>query len=95
MLFSLSAFLSVFFGKIVVDSQKKEISIYNFCRETYAFTEIREFKSFCDESDPEGPNRYKVRFCFTNGRRTEIETASREQTEELIELLNGLIFANK
>lgn len=95
MLSNIAMFLSVFFGKIVVDSEKKEISIYNFCRETYCLDDIREFQSFSDESDPEGPNRYKVLFIFTNGRKSEIETASKEQTEELIQLLNGMIFAKK
>lgn len=95
MLSNIAMFLSVFFGKIVVDSEKREINIYNFCRETYRFDDIREFKYFCDDSDPEGPDRYKVLFIFTNGRKSEIETASKEQTEELIELLNGMIFAKK
>lgn len=95
MLSSAARFLSVFFGKIVVDSEKKEISIYNFSRETYAFDDIRELKVFSDESDPEGPDRYKLLFLFTNGRKSEIETASKEQTKELAELLNGMVLSKK
>ena len=89
---NVAAFLSVFLGKIVVDPDAKEICLYNLCKETHRFDEIKELKPLFDEGDPEGPDTYKVRFIFKDGKRSELETASREQAEELIELLHSVIF---
>lgn len=88
---NLASFLSVFFGKIVVDTDKKEISIYNLCRETRRFDEIKELKIIVEDDDPEGPDTYKVCFLFKNGHKNELETADREQAEEIVELLNAII----
>lgn len=42
MLTNIAKFVSLFFGKIVVDSDKREINnIYNLCRETYRFDELK------------------------------------------------------
>jgi len=92
MLMNIAWFLSIFLGKIVIDTEKRELSIYNLCRETYRFEEITEVKSFYDPGDGDGgPDRSKVVFLFANGRRSELETASREQAEELITLLRGVM----
>ena len=46
MLANIAKFTSTFFGKVVIDSEKREINIYNLCRETYRFDELKELKSF-------------------------------------------------
>ena len=96
MLTNIAAFKSTFFGKVVVDSEKREINIYNLCRETYRFDELKELKSFFQEGDSDGGmDTHKVLFIFTNGRKSEIQTTSKEQTQELIDVLNGVIFPQK
>ena len=96
MLTNIATFASVFFGKVVVDSKKREINIYNLCRETHRFDELKELKSFFQEGDSDGGmDTHKVLFIFTNGHKSEIQTASKEQTQELIDVLNGVIFPQK
>ena len=93
MLTNITTFTSVFFGKVVVNSDKREIRIYNLCREVYHFDELKELKSFFQEGDSEGGmDTHKVLFIFTNGHKSEIRTTSKEQTQELIDALNGVIF---
>lgn len=88
---NIAKFLSVLFGKIVVDTDKKEISIYNLCRETRRFDEIKELKIIAEDDDPEGLDTYKVCILFKSGHKNELETADREQAEEILELLNPII----
>ena len=96
MLINIAIFTSIFFGKVVVDSEKREINIYNLCRETYRFDELKELKSFFQEGDSDGGmDTHKVLFIFTNGHKSEIQTAGKEQTQELIDVLNGVIFLQK
>ena len=93
MLTNIVTFISTFFGKVVVDSKKREINIYNLCRETYRFDELKELNSFFREGDSDGGmDTYKVLFIFTNGHKSELQTTSKEQTQELIDVLNGIIF---
>ena len=94
MLTNIATFASIFFGKIVVDADKREINIYNLCRETFRFDELKEIKSFFEEGDSDGGmDTHKVLFIFTSGYKTDIQTTSKEQTQELIELLNSIIFS--
>ena len=95
MLANIAKFTSTFFGKVVVDSEKREINIYNLCRETYRFDELKELKSFFQEGSDGGMDTHKVLFIFTNGHKSEIQTISKEQTQELIDVLNGVIFPQK
>ena len=93
MLTNIVTFTSVFFGKVVVDSKKREISIYNLWRKAYRFDELKELNSFFREGDSDGGmDTYKVLFIFTNGHKSELQTTSKEQTQELIDMLNGVIF---
>ena len=93
MLTNIVIFTSVFFGKVVVDSKKREISIYNLWRKAYRFDELKELNSFFQEGDSDGGmDTYKVLFIFTNGHKSELQTTSKEQTQELIDVLNGVIF---
>ena len=96
MLTNIAVFTSTFFGKVVVDLEKREISIYNLCRETYRFDELKELKSFFKEGDSDGGmDTHKVLFIFTNGHKSEIQTTGKEQTQELIDVLNVVIFPQK
>lgn len=96
MLTNIATFTSTFFGKVVVDSEKREINIYNLCRETYRFDELKELKSFFEEGDSDGGiDTHKVLFIFTNGHKSELRTTSKEQTKELIDVLNGVIFLSE
>ena len=96
MLTNIAKLASVFFGTVVVDSDKREINIYNLCRETYRFDELKELKSFFEAGDSDGGmDTHKVLFIFTNGHKSEIQTTSKEQTQELIDVLNGVIFPQK
>ena len=96
MLTNIATFISTFFGKVVVDSEKREINVYNLCRETYRFDELKELKSFFREGDSDGGmDTHKVLFVFTNGYKSEIQTTSKEQTQELMDVLNGIIFPQK
>lgn len=93
MLMNIATFASVFFGKVVLDSDKREINIYNLCRETYSFDDIKELKSFFEKGDSDGGmDTHKVLFIFTNGR-SELQTTSKDQTQELIEILNSIIYS--
>ena len=93
MLTNIATFSSVFLGKIVVDSDKREINIYNLCRETYRFDELKELKSFFDAGDSDGGmDTHKVLFIFTNGHKSELQTTSKEQTREIIEVLSEATF---
>ena len=93
MLTNIATFTSTFFGKVVVDSKKREINIYNLCRETYRFDELKELNSFFREGDSDGGmDTHKVLFIFANGHKSELQTTSKEQTQELIDVLNGVIF---
>ena len=92
MLMNIATFASLFFGKIVLDSDKRELYIYNLCRETYRFDEVKEIKSFFEEGDADGGmDTHKVLFVFTNGHKSELRTSCQEQTEELVKLLNSII----
>ena len=94
MLTNIATFTSTFFGKVVVDSKKREINIYNLCRETYRFDELKELKSFFKGGDSDGGmDTHKVLFVFTNGHKSKIQTTSKEQTQELIEVLNEIIYS--
>lgn len=94
MLTNIAAFISIFLGKVVVDTDKREINIYNLCRETYRFDELKELKSFFEAGDSDGGmDTHKVLFIFTNRRQSELQTTSKEQTQELIEMLNEIIFS--
>ncbi|MBQ7365090.1 MAG: hypothetical protein IJW46_05790 [Clostridia bacterium] len=94
MLTNIATFTSVFFGKIVVDSDKRELNIYNLCRETYPFEDVKELKSFFKEGDSDGGmDTHKVLFIFTNGHQSELQTTSQEQTQELMELLKSMIYS--
>ena len=96
MLTNIVTFISTFFGKVVVDSGKREINIYNLCRKTYRFDELKELKGFFQEGDSDGGmDIHKVLFIFINGHKSEIQTTSKEQTQELIDVLNGAIFPQK
>ena len=91
---NIAVFISIFCGKIVIDLGKKEISIYNLCKETYRFDEIKEVKCFYKEGDPDGGRDIsKVMILLANGRRSEFETASKVQTEELSEYLNRILLS--
>ena len=93
MLTNITTFTSVFFGKIVIDSSSKEISIYYLRRDTYRFDDIKELKAIYQSGDGDGGmDTHKVLFIFTNGRKIELRTASQVQTEELIALLNSIVF---
>lgn len=93
MLTNISLFLSVFFGKITVDSGNREMCIYNLCKETYRFDEIQEIKPYFDPGDSEGGmDTHKVIFVFKSGHKSELRTASSQQTAEIIDLLKPIIF---
>ena len=93
MIANIAKFISTFFGKVVVDSKKKAINIYNLFKETYHFDELKKLESFFQEGDSDGGmDIHKVLFIFTNGNKSEIYTTSKEQTQELIDVLNGVIF---
>ncbi len=94
MLTNIATFTSTFFGKVVVDSDKREINIYNLCKETYSFDELKELKSFFEAGDSDGGmDTHKVLFIFTNGHKSELQTTSKEQTQELIEILKSIIYS--
>ena len=96
MLTNIATFTSIFLGKVVVDSDKREINISNLCRETYRFDELKELKSFFEAGDSDGGiDTYKVLFIFTNGHKSELRTTSKEQTKELVDVLNGVIFSRE
>lgn len=93
MLTNISLFLSVFFGKITVDSGNRKMCIYNLCKETYRFDEIQEIKPYSDPGDSEGGmDTHKVIFVFKSGHKSELRTTSSQQTAEIIDLLKPIIF---
>ena len=94
MLTNISLFLSVFLGKITVDPGNREMCIYNLCKETYRFDEIQEIKPYFDPGDSEGGmDTHKVIFIFKSGHKSELRTASSQQTAEIIDLLKPIIFS--
>ena len=94
MLTNISLFLSVSFGKITVDPGNREMCIYNLCKETYRFDEIQEIKPYFDPGDSEGGmDTHKVIFVFKSGPKSELRTASSQQTAEIIDSLKPIIFS--
>ena len=89
-------FISLFLRKIVVDSEKKEVRIYDLNRNIYRFDEVRELKSFFEEGDADGGmDKCKVLFILEHGLNIDFDTESETQSEELIRVLNPLLFADK
>lgn len=92
---NIAHFVSLLFGKIVVDSSEKKIDIYNLCKESFRFDEVSELKSFFEPGDSEGgEDQNKLLFLFKNGLKREFFTTSKKQTDELLELLNSVIFSS-
>lgn len=93
MLTNISLFVSAFFGKIVVDTDRKEIGIYDWCSEKYRFDEIQGLRHFFQEGDSEGgPDIHKVLLLLADGGQGEFRVGSRDQAAELIERLTPIIF---
>jgi|GEM_PF-3073469 len=70
MLTNAAWFLSVFFSKIIVDADKRELNICNLCRETYSFDEVKTIKSCFQEGVDGGMDTHKILFAFKNGQKT-------------------------
>lgn len=83
--------VSLFFGKVILDKSKREITVGLLGRKAYSFDEISFIDYKFEEGDPEGRDRYKVIIYFKNGYKKSLETNSREQTMELVELLQSEI----
>ena len=81
--------VSLFFGKVILDKSKREITVGLLGRKAYSFDEISFIDYKFEEGDPEGRDRYKVIIRFKNGYKKSLETNSREQTMELVELINS------
>lgn len=87
---NLSHTVSVFFGRIKVDRLGKEICIYNPFKHQKSFNEITNIRLFFKE-DCEGADRHGVIIVLKNSKKIKIETGSKEQAEELEELLKSYI----
>ena len=84
MLGNVGWFASASFGKIVLDSEKREIHIYDWFRETYRFDEIRGLRLFFQEGDSEGGSDInKVLFLLANRCNSRVEM--KELREGLIQ----------
>lgn len=83
--------VSLFFGKVILDKSKREITVGLLGRKAYSFDEISFIDYKFEEGDPEGRDRYKVIIRFKNGYKKSLETNSREQTMELVEILQSEI----
>ena len=83
--------ISLFCGKIILDKGKREIAVVLIGRKAYSFDEISFIDYEFEEGDPEGRDRYKVIIRFKNGYKKSFETNSREQTMELVELMQSEI----
>lgn len=90
---NISAFLSLFFGKVVIDCENNEISIYNLAKDTHRFDEVKEIRSFFKDGGDGGMDTHKIVFLYKSGRKSDLHTTSKAQTEELVELLSSIIFA--
>ena len=86
--------VSLFFGKVVLDKGKKEITIGILRRKTYSFDQISDIYRRFEEGDPEGRDRYEVIVRFNDGSKRFIETNSREQTMELIDTVKSIFGLN-
>ena len=83
--------VSLFFGKVILDKSKREITVGLLGRKAYSFDEISFIDYKFEEGDPEGRDRYKVIIRFKSGYKKSFETNSREQTMELVELMQSEI----
>lgn len=89
-------FISVFFGKVVVDADKRAIYVCNLRRETFRFDELKELQNFFEAGDAEGGmDTHKVVFVFKSGHKSELQTTSKEQTQELIKVLSEIIWSRE
>lgn len=89
-------FISVFFGKVVVDADKRAIYVCNLRRETFRFDELKELQNFFEAGDAEGGmDTHKVVFVFKSGHKSELKTTSKEQTQELIKVLSEIIWSRE
>jgi hypothetical protein len=88
--------ISDFLGKIVLHIDTKEICIYNLCKEKYNFDEIKEIKSVCDTTDPEGNfDDCKLVIIMNDGHKAELYTNSQQQNEELKEYIGKQVLLHK
>lgn len=95
MLGSIVSFFLLLLGKIVVDTKHQTISIYNWCRETYRWDEVKEVRSVFEAGDSDGgPDQHKLVIQMADGYKAELHTNNKEQTEELAELLNTVLFSD-
>ena len=87
--------ISLFFGKVILDKGKREITLGLLRSKAYSFDEISFIDYKFEEGDPEGRDRYKVIIHFKNGYKKHFETNSREQTMEMVELIQSEISKGK
>ena len=76
--------ISLFFGKIVINKYKKEITIYNPFKRQKKFEDIEEIEMYTGK-------RNVVEFTFYNGRDCSFHLTSQKQVKELDEFLKKLI----
>ena len=79
------------FCKIVIDRNSKKFYIYNFCKETYDFDDVKQVKGYLDPVE-EGLESCKLEIFLKNGYVACLYTNDKHQNEELSELLNSILF---
>lgn len=88
---NIAMFVALFFGKITLDTDRRELCVYRPfpCKKT--FDEVKAVRTYRDESDAEGSDIYKVIIVFTKGKEVALRTTSDEQSKELAEILKALL----
>lgn len=90
LLFLVVLYIRILFRRIIIDKYKSEILIYDHQGLKMArFDEIKSLESICKNELGNQVNMLTVH--FTNGKKYEIETATKEQSDELTEIINSFI----
>lgn len=90
--FNVATYIALLFGKIVLDTQNREIHVYNPFLHRYAFGNVANIGVY-HESDCEGADINKVIINLNNGKKCSLRTTSKEQSEELVKLLRSEVYS--
>jgi hypothetical protein len=91
-LFNIATYIALLLGKLVLDTQNREIHVYNPFLHRYAFGDIANIGIY-HKSDYEGTEMNKVIINLNNGKKCSLRTTSKEQAEELAMLLRSEVYS--
>jgi len=84
-------FVLNFFRRIVIIKDACEVHIFDPNRTVISFSEIDALKAYANEGDGEGNGKFALIIVLKDGGRSHFDTSSKEQADELAEIINSFI----